>query len=87
LRNSAARREVARWRYSPRRSNAAHENYPDGSFLTLYTWLRIEKAFDSTKSYRLAKSLMKDHFFKASLKTNPNDRKIVLLNVEDANLV
>jgi hypothetical protein len=67
--------------------NAAYSNHSDGSFLTLYTWLRIEKAFDSTKSYRLAKSLMKDHFFKASLKTNPNDRKIVLLNVEDANLV
>jgi hypothetical protein len=67
--------------------NAAYSNHSDGSFLALYTWLRIEKGFDSTKSYRLTKSLMTDHFFKASLKTNPSDRKIVLLNVEDANLV
>jgi hypothetical protein len=67
--------------------NAAYGNHSDGSFLTLYTWLRIEKGFDSTKSYRLCKDLMKNHFFKASLKTNPADRKIVLLNVEDANLV
>jgi len=67
--------------------NATLGNHPDGSFLTLYTWLRLEKGFDSAKSYRLTKSLMKDHFFKASLKTNPNDQKIVLLNVEDANLV
>ncbi|MEO8033841.1 MAG: papain-like cysteine protease family protein, partial [Acidobacteriota bacterium] len=68
-------------------SHNAAGHHSDGSFLALYTWLRIEKAFDSAKSYRLTKSLMKDHFFKASLKTNPNDRKIILLNVEDANLV
>ncbi len=67
--------------------NSVFENHSDGSFLTLYTWLRIEKQFDSTKSYRLAKSLMKDHFFKASLRTNPDDKKIVILNVADANLV
>jgi hypothetical protein len=67
--------------------NAVKANHSDGSFLTLYTWLRLEKSFDSTKSYRLAKSLMKDHFFKASLKADPNDRKIVILNVDDANLV
>ncbi|MBF9255160.1 N-acetylmuramoyl-L-alanine amidase [Pontibacter sp. 172403-2] len=67
--------------------NAVKSNHSDGSFLTLYTWLRLEKSFDSTKSYRLAKSLMTDHFFKASLKTDPNDKKIVILNVDDANLV
>lgn len=67
--------------------NAVKANHTDGSFLALYTWLRLEKGFDSTKSYRLTKSLMKDHSFVASLKTNPHDQKIALINVEDANLV
>ena len=41
--------------------NTAYSNHSDGSFLALYTWLRIEKGFDSTKSYRLTKSLMESH--------------------------
>ncbi|WP_162903095.1 papain-like cysteine protease family protein [Taibaiella koreensis] len=67
--------------------NSLYAGHSDGSFQTLYTWLRLEKGKTDTKAFDLCKSLMKDHFIIASLKTNPYDKKIVLLNVSDANLV
>lgn len=67
--------------------NSFYENHSDGSFLTLYTWLRLEKNKAAAKAFDLAKDLMKNKYLVASLKTNPNDKKIILLNVNDANLV
>ena len=67
--------------------NSFFENHSDGSFLTLYTWLRLEKSKNAAKAFDLCKTLMKNQFIIASLKSNPTDKKIVLLNVSDANLV
>ena len=67
--------------------NAFYDNHPDGSFLTLYTWLRLEKNKAAAKAFDLAKDLMKNKFVVASLKTDPTNKKIILLNVNAANLV
>ncbi|WP_118953317.1 papain-like cysteine protease family protein [Taibaiella helva] len=67
--------------------NALYNGHSDGSFLALYTWLRLAKGKSDTKAFDLCKDLMKNHFIIASLKTDPYDKKIVLLNVSDANLV
>ncbi|KTC82986.1 papain-like cysteine protease family protein [Legionella brunensis] len=66
--------------------NAFYDNHSDGSFLTLYTWLRLEKGKTKTKAYDIAKKLMKDHFIRVSLTSN-TDKKIILLDVKDTNLV
>ena len=66
--------------------NSFYEDHSDGSFLTLYTWLRLKKGKDKDKAYELCKTLMKDHHFMVSLKSN-TDKKIMILNVVDANLV
>jgi hypothetical protein len=65
--------------------NAFYEDHSDGSFLTLYTWLRVKKAKDASKAFELAKKLMKDHSFDVSLKTNTG-KKIRIINVKDTNL-
>lgn len=67
--------------------NSFYANHSDGSFLTLYTWLRLEKNKAANKSFELAKDLMKNHFIKVSLTSNPDDKKIVLLDVRDGNLI
>lgn len=66
--------------------NAFYEDHSDGSFLTLYTWLRLEKGKTKTQALDIAKKLMKNHYIRASL-TSDTDKKIILLNVKDANLV
>ncbi|HAT1822499.1 TPA: peptidase C39 [Legionella pneumophila] len=66
--------------------NAFYENHSDGSFLTLYTWLRLEKGKSKTDALDIAKKLMKDHYIRVSLTSN-TDKKIILLNVKDGNLV
>lgn len=67
--------------------NSFYENHSDGSFLTLYTWLRLEKGKTDTKAFDLAKDLMKNKFLVASLKSDPTNKKIILLNVKDGNLI
>lgn len=67
--------------------NSFYEDHPDGSFLTLYTWLRLVKGKDAAKAFDLCKDLMKNKYITASLKTDPYNKKIILLNVNDANLV
>ncbi|WP_045106092.1 hypothetical protein [Legionella hackeliae] len=66
--------------------NAFYEDHSDGSFLTLYTWLRLETGKTKTQAFDIAKKLMKDHSIRASLKSN-TDKKIFLVDVKDANLV
>ncbi len=66
--------------------NACNDDHDDGSFQALYTWLRLEKQLDSTKSYQLAKSLMKNNHFVVSLKADPDNKKIILLKVDDLSL-
>ena len=65
--------------------NAIHASHPDGSFLALYTWLRLKKAKSRDKAYDLCKTLMKQHFIKATLRSDPK-KQIVLLDVSDENL-
>ena len=67
--------------------NATYAGHPDGSYLTLYTWLRLAKGKDANKAYELCSSLMKNHMVRAALKTNPYDQKVFLVNVSDGNLV
>ena len=70
--------------------NAAYEEKPgrshsDGSFLSLYTLLRMEKGKSSQKAFDLCKSLMKSHWFRVTPKSHP-DKVVVILDVSDANL-
>src|SRR6185503_7616796 len=65
--------------------NAFYENHSDGSFLSLYTWLRLKKGKDKNQAYDISKKLMKEHFFMASLKRDTT-KKIILLDVNDLNL-
>ena len=67
--------------------NSFYAGHSDGSFLTLYTWLRLAKNKDAAKAFDLAKDLMQNKYLVASLKTDPNNKKIILLNVSDGNLV
>ncbi|MGI4870858.1 MAG: papain-like cysteine protease family protein [Janthinobacterium lividum] len=67
--------------------NSFYAGHSDGSFLALYTWLRLAKNKNAAKSFALAKDLMKNKYLVASLKTAPNDKKIILLNVNDNNLL
>lgn len=69
--------------------NAVYDDHSDGSFLALYTWLRIEKGKDKNKAFDLCKSLMKDHFFKVTVTADPagDKRIVILLDVSDGNLV
>jgi len=66
--------------------NAFYAGHSDGSFLTLYTWLRLKKNKDKGRAFELCKSLMKDHHIRVSLRSH-GDRKIYLLDVSDKNLV
>ena len=66
--------------------NAFYEDHSDGSFLTLYTWLRLKKGKNKTEAFDIAKKLMKDHHIRVSL-TSDTDKKIFLVDVKDANLV
>ncbi len=66
--------------------NATYENHSDGSFQALYTWLRMEKGKDDNKSFELCKTLMKQHWFRVTPKSD-SDKRIVLLDVDDTNLV
>jgi hypothetical protein len=65
--------------------NATYDGHSDGSFLALYTWLRMEKGKASQKSYDLCNSLMKSHWFRVTPKSNP-DQRVMILDVSDANL-
>ncbi|ASQ45943.1 papain-like cysteine protease family protein [Legionella clemsonensis] len=66
--------------------NAFYKNHNDGSFLTLYTWLRLKKDKTKTEALDIAKKLMKNHYIHVSLTSN-QDKKIILLKVNDTNLV
>lgn len=66
--------------------NACFAGHNDGSFLALYTWLRLEKGKTKNKAYDLCKSLIKDHAIKTKLKSN-DSKQIMLLNVKDSLLV
>jgi hypothetical protein len=66
--------------------NAFYAGHSDGSFLALYTWLRLKKNKIGTEAFELCKKLMKNHHIRVSLKSKP-DRKIHLVDVKDANLV
>ncbi|RAP36984.1 peptidase C39 [Legionella quinlivanii] len=66
--------------------NAFYENHSDGSFLTLYTWLRLQKSKNKNDAYDICKKLMKNHSIRVSLSSD-TDKKIFLLDVKDANLV
>ncbi len=66
--------------------NELDKHHSDGSFLSLYTWLRISKGKDKAESYEIAKKLMKNHFIRVSLERD-TAKQIILLDVKDANLV
>lgn len=65
--------------------NATYEGHSDGSFLALYTWLRLEKGKTKDKAYALSKTLMKDHWFRV-IPNSDSDKRVMILNVKDANL-
>jgi len=66
--------------------NSCYDYHADGSFLTLYTWLRIEKQKSDQDAFKISKKLMKSHHFVATLKNNKK-KNIHLLNVKDTNLI
>ncbi len=66
--------------------NACMDNHTDGSFPTLYSWLRIQKLKTAQDAYEISKKLMKNNHIKVSLTSNTS-KKIHLLNVDDGNLV
>ncbi|KTD15666.1 Papain-like cysteine protease AvrRpt2 [Legionella gratiana] len=66
--------------------NAFYDNHSDGSFLTLYTWLRLKKGKNKTEAFDISKKLMKNHSIRVSLTSN-TDKKIFLVHVKDGNLV
>lgn len=66
--------------------NATYDNHSDGSFLALYSWLRLEKGKDKNKAFDLCKSLMKQHWFRVTPKSDSRKR-IIILDVREMNLV
>ncbi|MGN6871242.1 MAG: papain-like cysteine protease family protein [Solirubrobacteraceae bacterium] len=66
--------------------NATYDGHSDGSFLSLYTWLRMEKGKSSQKALDLCTSLMKSNWFRVTPKRQP-DKRVVILDVTDSNLV
>ncbi len=58
----------------------------DGSFLSLYTWLRLIKNKNLSDAYEIAKKLMKNHFIRVVLRSD-STKQIILLDVRDTNLI
>jgi hypothetical protein len=61
--------------------NSFYAGHSDGSFQTLYTWLRLAKGKDAANAFAVAKDLMKNKHIEVSLKTDPNNKKIILLDL------
>jgi hypothetical protein len=66
--------------------NACKDNHNDGSFLVLYSWLRIEKLKTAHDANEIAKKLMKNNHIRVTL-TSDTSKNIHLLNVSDGNLI
>ena len=66
--------------------NATYTNHPDGSFLALYTWLRMEKGKTGQQAFDLCKSLMKNHWIRVRPKSD-SSKQVIVLDVSDHNLV
>lgn len=71
--------------------NDAHS---DGSFLALYSWLRIARRFKEEEAYSLARKLVKTHHFFARTKEKfmsrsgtSEARLIIVLDVDDSHLI
>lgn len=67
--------------------------HPDGCFITLYAWLRIEKQYPPDKALHIAKVLMDRHFIRfntfkryPSAKDKYNTAIVVVLDVRDKTL-
>ena len=66
--------------------NANYAGHNDGSFLALYTWLRMEKGKTGQQAFDLCKSLMKNHWIRVRPKSDPS-KQVIVLDVSDHNLV
>lgn len=66
--------------------NATYDDHSDGSFLALYSWLRLEKGKDKNKAFDLCKSLMKQHWFRVTPKSD-SGKRVIILDVREINLV
>jgi Papain-like cysteine protease AvrRpt2/N-acetylmuramoyl-L-alanine amidase len=67
--------------------NATYAGHPDGSFLALYTWLRMEKGKTGQQGYDLCKSLMKNHWIRVRPQSDSKNKQVIVLDVSDQNLV
>lgn len=65
--------------------NATYDGHPDGSFLALYTWLRMEKGKTGQQAFDLCKSLMKNHWIRVRPKSD-SEKRVIVLDVSDHNL-
>ena len=65
--------------------NATYDGHPDGSFLALYTWLRMAKGKTGQQAFDLCKSLMKNHWIRVRPKSNSSNQ-VIVLDVSDHNL-
>jgi hypothetical protein len=65
--------------------NGNTTSHSDGSFLALYTWLRMEKGRSPSKARALAQRLMKEHSFRVKVKSDATKR-VILLDVSDETL-
>ena len=65
--------------------NATYDGHPDGSFLALYTWLRMAKGKTGQQAFDLCKSLMKNHWIRVRPKSDSSNQ-VIVLDVSDRNL-